>query len=123
MEVILDTNFIISSILKKIDFISELQGMGFNVVVPREVMHELKDLRAKNKTSHDGRVAIDLALELLNSRDIKKIRLREGFVDKGLISKGLEGIYIATLDNEIRGKVPNRVIISNATKSLVVERD
>ena len=122
MEVILDTNFIISSILKKIDFLSELREMGFKVAVPREVMQELKDLKKESKTSHQGRVAIDLALDLLSSRDVKKIRLGGRYVDEGLISKGLEGVYIATLDNGIRSKIPNKVIIQSARKSLGIER-
>ncbi len=120
MEVILDTNFIVSCVKRKIDFLDVLAGMGFRVVLPREVMQELKDL--KMKTSHADRMAIELAFDIIGSSKIKKIRLGDMEVDKGLIEKGRTGIYIATLDAVIKREVPNRVVISNAKNSLEVER-
>jgi len=32
--------------LKRIDFLEELEGMGFKAVVPKEVLQELKDCLA-----------------------------------------------------------------------------
>ena len=126
MEVLLDTNFIISCIRKKIDFISQLEENGFKVLLPQEVLQELKDLRANQKESKVGRRDIDLALEIFESRKIKKITLGKGIkskhVDEVLIHKGKEGYYIATLDNAIKRAVPNKVIIFNAQKRVGVQR-
>ena len=47
MEAVLDTNFIVSCVKKKIDFISELENLGFKIVLPKEIFQELKDLRFK----------------------------------------------------------------------------
>ena len=122
MEVLLDTNFIISCILKKIDFLFQLQEQGFKVVVPREVIQELKDLRLDNKLSHEERTAIKIALELLSSKKIKKTTIGMGKVDALLIKKGREGVYIATLDNEIKRQVPNKIVIFNSQKRIGIER-
>ena len=123
MEALLDTNFIISCILKKIDFLGELEGMGFKVLLPREVLQELKDLK-KERTSHDERVAIGVAFKLFSSsKRVKKTTLGNNIVDDALIEKGKDGFYIATLDNGIKRQVPNRVIIDSAKMGLKIERD
>ena len=122
MEAILDTNFIISCVMKKIDFIEQLKELGFTPILPREVFQELKDLQLKNKTSHDERTAIDVAFQLFESAKVKKTKLGGASVDDGLIKKGKEGIHIATLDNGIKMRVPNKIVIQNAQKRVAVER-
>ena len=122
MEVILDTNFIISCILKRIDFLSELEGLGFRIKVPREVLQELKDLKKEGRTSHEERVAIDVGFDMLGKKNIKKMKLGGKNVDDGLISRGREGFYIATLDRVIKREVPNRVVILVAQNKLGIER-
>jgi len=119
MEVLLDSNFIISSIKQKIDFIGQLEDQGFKVLLPLEVYHELKDL--KLKLSYEDRTAINVALELFESKGIKKIRLGHTSVDVGLINKGKQGYFIATLDNAIKNVVPNRVVIFEAQKRIGLE--
>ena len=119
----MDTNFIISCLLKRIDFLDELEGMGFKVVVPKEVLQELKDVKRNGKTSREEREIIDVAFSLLRERKVKKKGVGGRTVDDGLIKFGREGFYIATLDRGIKTKVPNRVVISNASGSLRIERD
>lgn len=99
----------------------ELEGKGFKVLLPREVMQELKDLRTR--VSHDERVAIDLAFVVFDKKKMHKIRLGTQKVDEGLIEKGKQGYYIATLDAEIKRSVPNRVVIANSKNSIEIERD
>ena len=120
MEVLLDSNFIVACMKRKIDFISELESMGFKAALPREVFQELKDLRLK--VPHDDRVAIDLAFEKFRGSKIKKVTLGNRNVDLGLIEKGRKGGYIATLDAAIKRSVPNKIMISDAKNSLIVER-
>ena len=120
MEVILDSNFIISCIKRKIDFFEELEKLGFKILLPKEVFQELKDL--KFKVAHDKRTAIDLAFNIFRNKKIKKVRLGNKNVDEGLIEKGKQGCYIATLDSSIKRAIPNKIIISDAKNSLIVER-
>ena len=121
MKVIMDANFVVSCVKKRIDFLDELESLGFVPVIPKEVLQELKDLRLK--VAHDTRVAIDLAVESLNGKGVKKITLGKKKTDEGLIAKGKEGMYIATLDNAVKRVVPNKVVIANASNSLVIERN
>lgn len=123
MEALLDTNFIISCIVKKIDFLTQLKEKGFKVIVPREVLQELKDLRINRRISHEERIAIDVALQMLSLKDVKKTSIGNGKVDDLLIRKGEQGVHIATLDNGIKRKVPNRIVIFSAKKEVGVERD
>ena len=123
MEVILDTNFIISCMLKRIDFMEQLGNLGFVVKIPKEVIEELKDLKNDNKkTSRKEREIINVALSWLEEKKVKKIKLG-GKVDLKLIERGKEGIYIATLDNGIKREIPNKVVINNAAGRIEVARD
>jgi len=120
MEVILDTNFIISCIRKKIDFLSELEQQGFKVILPREVLQELKDLRLN--VVREDKVAIDVALEIFSKRSVKKSTLGKRTVDEGLILLGKQGAYIATLDAAIKRSVPNSIGLSLAGNSILIQR-
>ena len=122
MEVLLDSSFIVSCIRRKIDFISELEENGFKIKIPLGVLQELKDLKKKDKTSRDDRIAIGLAFKLLDDKRVKKTRVGGRMVDEGLIQKGQKGSYIATLDNEIKRVVPNKVVINNSKNGIEVQR-
>lgn len=122
MEVFIDSSFIISCVKKRIDFLSELEEMGFKPIVPREVLQELKDLKDK-KISRSEKEAIEIAFKMIDSKKVKKKSIGNGLVDDGLIAKGRNGIYIATLDKEIKRNVSNRIVIDSARNSLLVDRD
>ncbi len=121
MEVILDTNFIISCVKRKIDFIGRLREEGFNVLVPKEVINEMKDL--EYDVAPAEKAAILLALQILDTnKDIRKMKLGNKKVDESLIEMGKKGAYIATLDRAIKHSVPNRVIISDSKNDILIER-
>ena len=123
MEVILDTNFVLSCLEKRIDFIGALESEGFKVAVPREVLDEIKDLKTNNKLSMRKRQMVGVALDLLEAKKIKKLSFGGRKVDVGLIEKGKQGVYIATLDNGIKRQVPNRITIDSSRKGIGIERD
>lgn len=70
MEVILDSSFIVSCVKHKIDFVTELEGMGFKVLLPKEVFEEIKDLRFNS--DHNTKVAVEVALEFFQKKKGKK---------------------------------------------------
>lgn len=124
MQVILDTNFILSCIRKRIDFIDELQNLGFSkLFVPKEVMNELKDLRQNDKLGRDSKSEVDVALKILQDKRIKHSSIGGRTVDAGLIVKGREGIFIATLDRAIKREIQNKIVINDSRKGLEMERD
>jgi len=107
--------------MKNIPFVEQLQEKGFDVLLAREVMQELKDLRLK--LPHNERLAIDVGTQILEKAKLKKITLSHEKVDLGLIKKGKDGYYIATLDAAIKKEVPNRVVISASKNAISIERD
>jgi len=121
MQVLLDSSFIISCVRERIDFLTQLQEQGFTPVVPREVLQEMKDLRLRNGTSHNDRISIDVAFEMLEKEKVKKTTLGAGKVDDWLIKRGKDGIFIATLDNGIKKRVPKRIVIFKAQNRVGVE--
>jgi len=121
MNVLLDSSFIISCVRERIDFLSQLEEQGFKIQVPREVLQEMKTLKLKNKTSREDRLAIDVALEMIEKRKVKKMSMGDESVDDFLIKKGNEGYYIATLDAGIKNKIPFKVIILSSKERVGVE--
>jgi len=53
---------------------------------------------------------------------VKGVTIGDRQVDEGLIEFGKKGAYIATLDAAIKRQVANRVVISESTNGIVVER-
>jgi len=121
MQVLLDSSFIISCVRDRIDFLSQLEEQGFTPVVPREVLQEMKDLRTSNRASREDRAAVDVALEMIEQKNVKKNSLGKGKVDDFLIERGQAGIFIATLDNGIKKRVPKRIVIFKAQNRVGVE--
>lgn len=123
MDVLLDTSFIVSCVKRRIDFFDELSTLGFRVVVPKEVLQELKDLKMKKGVARPTREAIDVAFEMIESnKDVKTKSIGGRYVDEGLIEKGKAGAYVATLDSEIKHAVPNIIVIDSAKNGLKVVR-
>jgi len=112
---VLDTNFILTCIKEKIDFIEGLQFQGFTLVVPEQVIGELEKL-SKRKGAVSSRA--EFALRLLNSHNLKKIDLETRKVDFGLsrYSKNNLDSYIATIDSELKRKVKRKIVIRGKNK-------
>lgn len=118
----MDTNFVLTCVKMKIPFVDRLREEGFKVVVPKEVMEELKDLR-RRPASHEQRVAIGFSLKMLeNNKNVKHMTLGGKTVDASLIELGKKGAYIATLDGGIRRVVPNKILISDIKRDILIER-
>ena len=118
MKVLLDTSFIVSCIRKGIDFLTQLNEQGFEIVLPTEVLKELRDLRNKSSTSQEDRTAIDVSFEMFENKNFERISLGGKSVDSGLIEKGNDGFFIATLDVEIKNSIPHKIVIFGSKKSV-----
>ena len=107
---LLDTNFILTCIKQKIDFFEELEFMGLKILIPEEVIDELKKLKQSS------------ALKLLEKNNFSKINLAGKNVDNSIInySKKNPEIFVATLDRELQKKLKNRKIIIRGKKKLEI---
>ncbi len=121
MQVLLDSSFIISCVRDRIDFLTQLEEQGFTPVVPREILQEMKDLRVSNRSSREDRIAIGVALEMIEQKGVKKNSLGKGRVDDFLIQRGQAGVFIATLDNGIKKRITKKIVIFKAQNRVGVE--
>ena len=105
-KVLLDTNFILTCIKQKIDFFEWFNLQGIKIIIPLEVINELKMLegREKNKLSLHAKFAI----RLLKQNNFKKIDLEGGDkADKVIVqfAKQNPKVIIATLDREMKEQI------------------
>jgi len=128
MKVILDTNFLIYCAKNKLDYVEELGDLlneDCELIVPEQVVRELKLLSEdlKKKISGKDRVSADLALQLLDVNNVKKVKVSGKSVDEGIInlSKQDSKNIVCTLDREMR-KILGRVILISRGKKLILTR-
>jgi rRNA-processing protein FCF1 len=119
-KILLDTNFILSCIRKKIDFIEELNLSGRKILLPIQVIDEIKRIAKKGK----GKVKqeAEFSLILLERTSFEKIDLKEKYVDKG-IKKFLEkdnSIIVATLDRGVKRPKSRNMVITRKKKIEII---
>ncbi|MEK6918512.1 MAG: PIN domain-containing protein [Nanoarchaeota archaeon] len=131
VEVLLDTNFLISCVKQKIHFVDAIKELlsDSEIVVPAQVVSELQRI----STDHDRKYRLEdrehasLALQL-----IVKYRVIKGkgkYADKAIIgyvhekNYRSEQVIVATIDSGLVSKVRNvsRVIKIRGLKRLVIE--
>jgi len=112
---LLDTSFILSCIRKKIDFFEEINFMGFRILIPKQVIEEIKGL-SKSKSE------AEIALKLLEKKKFKKIILHGKNVDNGIIkvAKENENYIIATLDKEIKNRTKNQKLVIRGSRKIEI---
>ena len=118
-EVILDTNFILTAIKYKIDFLDGIKFLGLTPIIPKQVIDELNKI-IKSKKKGKFKDHAELALKIIQKKRLKKIDLKHDYVDKGLLdyAKQNKGVIIATMDKDLKNRIPNRKLIIRAMKRL-----
>jgi len=117
---VLDTNFILSCVRKKIDFFTDIPLMGMKIIIPLQVIDEIR------KFSRQGRGNIKqeakLALVILENQEFKRVDLYNKNVDNGLIrlAEKNTNYIIATLDKQIKNKTKNPNLVIRGEKELEV---
>jgi len=117
---VLDTNFIISCVNKKINFFNDLESMGLKTIIPIEVMGELEHISVSGQKKFQN--AAKIALLILKKNSFKEISLGMKNVDLGLIELANkdEDYIVATLDQDIKNKIRNNKIIIKGSKKLEI---
>jgi len=118
--ILLDTNFILSCVRNKIDFIEELQLSGRKILLPIQVVNELKEIAKKKK--YKLKKEAEFALKLLEHPNFEKVDLKEKYVDKG-IRKFVErnkSVIVATLDRELKRPKNRNMVITRKKRIEIV---
>ena len=120
MKIILDTNFILSCIVHKVDFL-ETEKFG-ELLIPIQVVDELK--RKSEEGRGKDRDNACLALEIIrkNKSRLEKIKLEKKFVDAGInrYAEKNKNIAVATLDKELKRRLKGkaRILTLKAKKKI-----
>ena len=124
-KIILDTNFILTCVKQKIDFFEEIKFMGMEILIPKQVINELKKVANSKKKLHFRKDA-ELSLKLLEKEknSFKKIDLLKygKNTDKRLknFAEKNKNIIVATLDRELKNKIKNPKLIIRGKKKLEI---
>lgn len=124
-KVLLDSNFIITCVRQKVDFLEQIENLGFQILVPEQVVKEIEKLSKANGKSLKLRQQAELSLKILeaNRGDFKKIRLPSRNVDNGIkrFADQNSKTIIATLDRELKQRTTNpKMVIRNKKKLEVI---
>ena len=113
-EVVLDTSFILTCVKQKIDFFEDLKLMGLKILIPKQVVRELKNMNVRGNAQ--------LSLQILDKNSFREIDLEIKNVDQGIINYAQKhsDVFIATLDREIKNKVNNSNVVIREKKRLEV---
>lgn len=115
MKVVFDTNFLISAIKFKINFLEELEGNELFII--DKTIEELKKLIKGGKAQDKQRATI--ILTLIKKNKIKKLKSKkEETVDDALAR--LNEYVIATQDKELKTRIKGKKLIIRAKKKLEI---
>ncbi len=123
-KVLLDTSFILAGVENKIQFIDELLFLGMKIIIPKQVIEEIKKVSNSNKKQKIKQVA-NSALKIIEKEKSKfqNIELEgRGYTDKVIIKflKKNKSTGIATLDKELKAKIQNFKVIIRNKKNLEI---
>jgi len=120
-EVLLDANFIISCVQQKIDFFEQIYLMDLKLIIPSEVIDELKKIKNSGKKLKIREAAM-LSLEIIKKNKFKRIKINEKNVDKGIkkLAEKNPNMIIATLDKDIKKSVSNPKLVIRGKKRLKI---
>jgi rRNA-processing protein FCF1 len=117
---LLDTSFILTCIRQKIDFFEEIKFQGIQILIPEQVITEIKRI-SESKKKLRFREEAKLALELLKKSKFTRINLKSKNTDKGISNYSKEhDVIVATLDKELKQKVKGQKLVIRGKKKLEI---
>jgi rRNA-processing protein FCF1 len=124
MEILLDTNFILTCVKQKIDFFSianDSIGDKIKWLIPFEVLAELRDLSIRKDVKGADKDAAKLALELVKLINPQIVSVKNKNVDQGIIDYIKDkDIVLATLDKALKNKVKNKIMVIKDVKRVEI---
>lgn len=109
-KVILDTSFILTAVRQKIDFFENTEMKGMHIIIPAQVIRELKGLGA------------ELALKILEKNEFELIKIQGKDADSAIIKFARENptAIVATLDQGLKKKIKNQKMVIRQKKKIEI---
>jgi len=123
-QVLLDTNFIVTCVRQKIDFLEQIENLGLEILIPEQVLKETEKLSKAGGKSLKLRDQAELSLRILNANkeNFKKVNLPSRNVDNGIkkFADQNPNAILATLDRELKKRTANQKLVIRDKKKLEV---
>lgn len=106
MRIILDTNFLMAIAQFKIDIFSEIDRIAdfrYDICILDKTVDELENIIKTQKAKH--RMAAKLALQLVESKSVNKIKTGKGKTDDLIVENADKDTAVATQDRELRRRL------------------
>lgn len=114
MEILLDTNFILTCVKQKIDFVNfanEIINEKIEWIIPFEVVGELTNLSTRKNVSGKDKDSAKLALFFIENIKYESMRVNNKNVDQGILdfARG-KNIVLATMDKKLKNDFGGRIL-------------
>ncbi len=125
MKILLDTNFILTTMKQKIDFpnlADEIFSEPIEWVVPQQVLNELGNLKDRNGMKRKDRAAAGLGFDILQTINPEIVELQKNRnVDIGIVNYIVgKDIILATLDRDLKNRIKNKILTIRNRKMLEI---
>ncbi len=122
MEILLDTNFILTCVKSKIDFAQIAEKIideKITWLIPQQVLNEIGNIKDRKSTKKVDKESAELSFQILQVINHKIIELnKDRNVDIAIVNYILnKPIVLATLDKRLKQRVPNNKILTIRGKS------
>jgi len=109
------------AIRENIDFIEDIKFLGLTILIPAQVIEELKAI-AKSNQKLKFRDEAALALRIVDIPSLSKVVLKNKNVDNGIAMFAKENpeAIIATMDKELKSRIKNQKLVVRAKKKLEI---
>ena len=124
MKILLDTNFIITSVKNKLDFPSlteDIVDEKIEWIIPQDVLNELGNLKDRRGTKEKDKAAAKLGFEIIQliNSEVVKLPGKNPNVDIKIVNYILgKDIILATMDKNLKSRVDNKILTIRGKNTL-----
>ncbi len=123
MKILLDTNFILTCVKQKVDFVDlaeQLTDEKITWIVPQPVLNELGNLKDRLGMKTIDKEAAKLSFDILQMLNPQIVGLgRHPNVDIGIVNYVKDkDIVLATLDKGLKNRVENKILTIRGKKNI-----
>jgi rRNA-processing protein FCF1 len=109
-KVLVDTNFLVYCVNKKIDFFEFCQLNGVSIIIPFEVLMEINRLITSPKSALVN--SLKVVKKIIEKEKYEEVSIKGKYVDSGIINylKKNPEIFLATMDEKLQKLVKNKLV-------------
>lgn len=124
MKILLDTNFILTCVKQKIDFISrasEIIDQKIEWLIPQDILNELGSLKDRTGIKVKDKNAAKLSFQIIQNLNPKIVQLpgKNPNIDIKIVNYIInKNIILATLDKNLKSRINNKILTIRGKNNL-----